>query len=234
MSPDVAGPDDAWVLVPAYNEAATIARVVAELRTVFRHVLCVDDGSSDDTGALARAAGAVVVRHPVNLGQGAALQTGFDYVLRFTPARHCVTFDADGQHQVGDALRMVQRADATGVDVVLASRFLGSTTDMPRLRRLTLRAALRFSQWYDGLEVTDTHNGLRVLSRSAARRITITLNGMAHASEILAIIAREKISYVEAPISVAYTEYSTAKGQSSLNAVNILFDLFLARARNAP
>jgi hypothetical protein len=105
---------------------------------------------------------------------------------------------------------------------------------MPTLRRHVLRGALLFTRLTTGLPLTDTHNGLRVMSRAAARRITITLTGMAHASEILAIIARQKIRYVEAPISVDYTEYSTAKGQSSLNAVNILFDLFLARARNAP
>ena len=95
---------------------------------------------------LADAAGALVVRHAVNLGQGAALQTGFDYVLRHTDAAYCVTFDADGQHRVEDAQRMVQRAKETGVDVVLASRFRGATHDMPRLRGLVLRAGIWFTR----------------------------------------------------------------------------------------
>src|SRR3954467_12348227 len=184
MSPDAARLEATCVVVPAYNEAATIAAVVSDLRAEFDLVLCVDDGSSDGSAELARAAGAVVVRHPVNLGQGAALQTGFDYVLRYTDARYCVTFDADGQHLVGAALRMLERARQADVDVVLASRFLGTTTDMPRLRRLTLRAALRFSQWYDGLRVTDTHNGLRVLNRHALQSIRLTLPRMAYASEL--------------------------------------------------
>src|SRR4029079_3346769 len=127
---------------------------------------------------------------------------------------YVVTFDADGQHRVADAVDMVDLARATGTDVVLGSRFLHRNADpsMPALRRQVLRAALLFTRLTTGLPLTDTHNGLRVLSRPAACVITLTLHGMARASEMLAIIAREKISYVEAPISVDYTEYSTAKG----------------------
>jgi polyprenyl-phospho-N-acetylgalactosaminyl synthase len=233
MSPDVTGSDDTCVVVPAYNEAATIGAVVSDLRASFSCVICVDDGSSDGTAELARAAGAIVVRHPVNLGQGAALQTGFDYVLRFTDARHCVTFDGDGQHLVSDAVRMLERARTEDVDVVLASRFLGTTTDMPRLRRLTLRGALLFSQWYDGLRVTDTHNGLRVLNRHALRSIRLTLPRMAYASELQHAINQHGLRYVEEPVSVIYTEYSRSKGQSNFNAVNIVFDLAARRMRAA-
>jgi glycosyltransferase involved in cell wall biosynthesis len=233
MSPEADDLLDTWVLVPAYNEAETVAAVVSDLRGAFRHVLCVDDGSADNTAQLAREAGASVVRHPVNLGQGAALQTGFDYLLRNTDARHCVTFDGDGQHLVSDALRMVRRAQTSGVDVVLASRFLGTTTDMPRLRRMTLRGALLFSQWYDGLEVTDTHNGLRVLSRHALESIRLTLPRMAYASELQYAISSRGLSYVEEPVSVIYTEYSRRKGQSNINAVNIVFDLAARRMRAA-
>jgi glycosyltransferase involved in cell wall biosynthesis len=233
MSPEAAQSDTTWVVVPAYNEAATIAAVISDLRAEFGSVLCVDDGSTDATAALASAAGATVVRHPVNLGQGAALQTGFDYVLRFTDAARCVTFDADGQHLVDDAARMVERARETGVDVVLASRFLGSTTDMPRLRWWTLRSALLFSQWYDGLRVTDTHNGLRVLSRHALESIRLTLPRMAYASELQHAICQRGLTYVEEPVSVIYTEYSRQKGQRNINAVNIVFDLAARRMRAA-
>jgi glycosyltransferase involved in cell wall biosynthesis len=233
MSPDAEGRDDTWVVVPAYNEAATISTVISALRAEFRSVICVDDGSDDNTAQLASAAGALVIGHPVNLGQGAALQTGFDYVLRFTRARYCVTFDGDGQHLVSDAVRMTERARATGVDVMLASRFLGSTTDMPRLRRLTLRGALLFSKMYDGLQVTDTHNGLRVLSRHALESIRLTLPRMAYASELQYAIGRAGLSYLEEPVSVIYTEYSMRKGQHNINAVNILFDLAARRMRAA-
>jgi glycosyltransferase involved in cell wall biosynthesis len=227
--------DDVVVVVPMFNEAQVIATTVSDLRAVFSRVVCVDDGSNDGSADVAELAGATVVRHPLNLGQGAALQTGIQFALR-TSAAHVVTFDADGQHRVVDAVAMLDVARAQDVDVVLGSRFLRPdlVQSMPALRRLVLRVALLFTRLTTGLPLTDTHNGLRILSRSAARRITITLHGMAHASEILGIVAREQITYLEAPVSVEYTAYSTGKGQSSLNAVNILFDLFLARARNAP
>ena len=226
--------DDVVVVVPMYNEAQVVATVVSDLRAEFPHVVCVDDGSRDDSAEVAALAGATVVRHPLNLGQGAALQTGIEYALR-AGATYIVTFDADGQHRVADAIAMLHLARTKDVEVVLGSRFLQRTTSasVPVARRLLLRAALLFTRVTTGLPLTDTHNGLRVLNRSAARRVTITLHGMAHASEVLGIVARERMRYIEAPIDIAYTEYSMAKGQSVLNAVNILVDLFLARARNA-
>lgn len=225
--------DDVLVVVPMFNEATTIGAVVSDLRRHFPRVLCVDDGSRDDSAAIARAAGATVVRHGVNLGQGAALQTGFDYLLQHSTARFCVTFDADGQHRVEDAVAMVEHAAATGLEVVLASRFRGRIVDMPAARRLTLRAALWFSRWYDGLEVTDTHNGLRVLSRRALSTFRLTLPRMAYASELQSAIARTGLSYGEVPVEVTYTDYSRGKGQSNLNAVNIVLDLVTGRLRTA-
>jgi glycosyltransferase involved in cell wall biosynthesis len=216
-----------------YNESEMVASVISGLRDHFDHVLCVDDGSTDRSGAIAQAAGAFVVRHPVNLGQGAALQTGFEFVATRTSATHCVTFDADGQHRPADAARMVERARATGVDVVLASRFLGSTIAMPWLRALTLRGALLFSRWNDGLALTDTHNGLRVLSRRALTNIRLSMPRMAYASELQSAIATAGLSYVEEPVQVTYTAYSRSKGQGNLNAFNIVFDLAAQRLRAA-
>ena len=196
-------------------------------------MLCVDDGSTDNTAQLASAAGAIVVRHPVNLGQGAALQTGFDYVLRFTRARHCVTFDADGQHLVSDAVRMRDRAARHGrrrhAGVALPGvhhRHAAATAPDPS------RSA-PLQQVYDGLEVTDTHNGLRVLSRHALETIRLTLPRMAYASELQYAIGRRGLTYLEEPVSVIYTEYSRGKGQHNINAVNILFDLAARRMRAA-
>jgi glycosyltransferase involved in cell wall biosynthesis len=223
--------DDVVVIVPVYNEATTVAEVVVDLRARFPHVVCVDDGSSDDSAVIARAAGATVLRHAVNQGQGAALQTGFDHVLRHTDAAYVVTFDADGQHVVGDAVRMVEAARTQGVDVVLASRFTGDSTDMPAARRLVLKAGTGFTKWTAKLDVTDTHNGLRVLSRTALGSIRLTMPRMAYASELLSAIVPNGLSYTEVPTTVNYTEYSRAKGQSNINAVNILFDLAVRRVR---
>lgn len=223
--------DDVIVIVPVYNEGLTISTTVSGLRQTFRHVVCVDDGSTDASADLARAAGATVLRHAVNLGQGAALQTGFDHVMSRTSARHVVTFDADGQHLVEDAARMVRRARETGVDVVLASRFSGETDGMPLARGLVLRAGVLFTRWTAGLAVTDTHNGLRVLSRGALRTIRLEQPRMAYASELLNAIVPIGLSYCEVPTTVLYTTYSRAKGQRNINSLNILFDLAVSRLR---
>lgn len=223
--------EDAWVLVPMYNEATTVVAVVNDLRAHFENVLCIDDGSSDGSAALARAAGAEVVSHAVNLGQGAALQTGFAYLRARPSARYAVTFDADGQHLVSDAVNMVARARRDDLDVVLASRFRGTTHEMPRARELVLRAAVRFTRRTSKLDVTDAHNGLRVLGRRVFTEIELEHPRMAYASELINEIARRGMRVGEEPTTVLYTDYSRSKGQRNLNAVNILFDLAAARMR---
>lgn len=221
----------ACVIVPVFNEAEVLAGVLSELGAHFDHIICVDDGSSDGSAAIARAAGGLVLRHAVNLGQGAALQTGFDYVLRHTSHDHVVTFDADGQHCVADALVMLERARESGVDVVLGSRTAGSTTGQPIARWIVLSAALRFSRWSTGLDLTDTHNGLRVLNRKALSSLRLTQRRMAYASEFEALIARLDLLWLEHPVSVTYSPYSRSKGQGNLNAFNIVYDLFAARLK---
>lgn len=226
--------DDVCIVVPMFNEATSIGAVVADLHQSFSRVVCVDDGSADHSDAVAGAAGATVVRHPANLGQGAALQTGFTFALSDPGVRHVITFDADGQHNRADAERMLQIARDEQVDVVLGSRFLTRIDhDIPPLRRLVLRAATRFTRVTTGLDLTDTHNGLRVLSRSAVEAMDLTLDGMAHASQLLSQVASRKMTYVEAPVSIAYTEYSLSRGQSNVNALNIAFDLAMERLRGA-
>jgi glycosyltransferase involved in cell wall biosynthesis len=222
---------DVCVVVPAYNESRQIATTVSDLRAAFQTVIVVDDGSADDTGTVAAAAGAVVLRHAVNRGQGAALQTGFSYALSLESMSYCVTFDADGQHRVDDAVQMVGAAKRQGVDVVLASRFLGHAEDIPDSRRLLLRCALRFSRLTTGLALTDTHNGLRVLSRLALSSIRLRHDGMAYATELENSIGRHGLTWIEVPTTVMYTEYSLSKGQRNSNAINILFDLAVERIR---
>lgn len=214
-----------WVVVPLFNEAAVVGSVVAELRTVFTHVVCVDDCSTDGSGEAAAAAGAVVVRHPLNLGQGASLQTGIAFALRDERMTSVVTFDADGQHQVSDAVAMLAVLERDGLDVVLGSRFLDERTRPPTLKRLVLRAAVAYSNQTSGVRLTDAHNGLRVLNRKAASSLEIRQNRMAHASEIVTQIGRHDLAWREHPVHVLYSEYSRRKGQSVLNSVNILTEL---------
>lgn len=220
----------AAVVIAAYNEGAVIGDVVADARRLFPNVVVIDDGSRDDTGARAWAAGATLLTHPINLGQGAALQTGIAYACA-AGFDHVVTFDADGQHRPEDAAQMLSRLHAAGVQVALGSRFLGHAENIPASRRLLLKAATLFTRITTGLRVTDAHNGLRVLRADAAAALRIRQNRMAHASEILEEIAGHGFTYIEAPVVIRYTAYSMAKGQSGFGAFNILLDLFLARLR---
>ncbi len=224
--------DRTCVVVPAYNEAEVIGDVVRELRRTFPFVVVVDDASSDETGAAAASAGAVVLRHALNLGQGGALETGIQYGLSVPRFDYFVTFDADGQHRVEDALRMVGLLEERQVDVVLGSRFLAqeAARRVPAAKRLLLRLATRVNNLASGTKLTDAHNGLRAFDRSFARLVRLHLLDMAHASEVTMILARSELRYIETPVSIRYTSYSRAKGQRAVNAVNILFDLLVSRA----
>ena len=221
-------PEDIFVVVPAYNEGPAIGPVVRELREQCYPVVVVDDGSGDETAEVAREAGAAVVRHPVNRGQGAALQTGLAWALR-RGARYVVTFDADGQHAAADIRALVVPLADGRAQVALGSRFLGSTKNIPATRRLVLRLAVLFTRLSSAMRVTDTHNGLRAFTRAAAEQIEITLDRMAHASEILDQIHRRKLVYTEVPVHIRYTDYSREKGQSHAAAFRILADYLLGK-----
>lgn len=221
---------DLIVIIAAFNEARSIVDVVAPLRSRGYDVVVVDDGSMDDTSDNAFRAGASVVRHPVNLGQGAALQTGLTFGIR-GGYRYFVTFDADGQHDADDIPRMLAKMAESGADFVLGSRFLGGAIGMTSARRLLLKAAVVFTRLTTGMALTDAHNGLRLLSREAARAINLEQNRMAHASEILDQVASSGLAYVECPVTIRYTDYSKAKGQSGLNSLNIVIDLVLQGLR---
>ncbi len=216
---------DVWIVVPAFNEASVIGDVVADLRAEFSHVVVVDDGSRDDTAAVALRAGAHVVPHPVNLGQGAALQTGVEYARTRPGAEVFATFDADGQHRVADVVTMIDRLRRDDLDIVIGTRFAGGApTRVPAVKRAVLRAAAWLSPSSRRLHLTDTHNGLRVFDKKVADGLNLTMNGMSHASEFITLIAENHWRIGEEPVEILYTDYSMSKGQPLLNGVNILFD----------
>lgn len=215
-----------WIVIPMYNEATVVGQVIEDLLTTFPNVVCVDDGSTDGSQDVARHAGAVVVQHPINLGQGAALQTGIEYALQDPDLSCIVTFDADGQHRSEDAKAMSERILSGEADIVLGSRFLDNRTKLTRAKRIVLKTAALQLKMSTGLNLTDAHNGLRAMSADAAARIHLTQNRMAHASELVTQIAGMKVRLVEHPVQIIYTDYSKAKGQSLLNAINIVAELF--------
>ena len=215
-----------YVVVAAYREGDVIAATVGTLVERFPNVVVVDDGSPDATSERACQAGAFVLRHPFNLGQGAALQTGITHALE-QGADYVATFDADGQHAVADLEKMLAVLIRDELDVVLGSRFLGETEGLPRGRLVALKAAVLFTNATSGLRLTDAHNGLRAMTAAAAGKLRITQDRMAHASEILNQIARLGLKYREVPVTIRYSEYSLRKGQKVRGSAGILVDLLV-------
>jgi glycosyltransferase involved in cell wall biosynthesis len=192
-------------------------------------VVVIDDGSSDETATVARKAGAIVLRHTLNRGQGAALQTGIDYALQ-RGAEVIVTFDSDGQHQVEDVEALLAPVLEGRCDVALGSRFLSGESRVPLMRKFTLKLGILFTRLVSGIRVTDTHNGLRAFSREAATKIQIRQDRMAHASEILDEIAQLRLRYLEVPTRILYTDYARSKGQRSSAAFRIVWDFLIGKS----
>ena len=218
---------DVWVIVRCYNEAPVVHAVISDLRHVFPNVVGVDDGSCDGSQEAMLRAGARVVRHSINLGAGAALQTGIEFALLDPRAKYFVCFDADGQHRVTDAQAMVVRVRNGEFDILIGSRFLGDAAHLPAGRKLVLKAGRLCERLMSGISLTDAHNGLRVFNRQFASQVDLTISDMAYASELLSLIRRSGLRYGEHPVSITYTDYSLAKGQKSINSVNIATDLLV-------
>lgn len=213
-------PSCVWVVVPAYNEAARLSAVLTSLLGVAANVVVVDDGSNDNTSDIITGFPAWLVKHAVNLGQGAAIQTGISFALR-RGAEYIATFDADGQHDPHDLLKMYEALLASGADYALGSRFLGRAEGIPWSRRLILRAAVYFTRLTSRIRITDAHNGIRMMTRRGAACIGLTMNRMEHASEILDQIARSGLSYIEVPVTIRYSTESLEKGQRSSAALRL-------------
>jgi glycosyltransferase involved in cell wall biosynthesis len=217
-----------FVVIAAYNESAAIGKVVRELLPTCPNVVVVDDGSWDDTWREARDAGALVLRHLLNRGQGAALQTGITYALG-RGAEVIVTFDADGQHRPEDIPAMVAPIASGAVDICLGSRFLEHAQAVPLGRRLLLMGAIVFMRLTSGLKLSDAHNGLRAFSRRAAASFDVQLDRMAHASELIDQVRSSGLPYREVPVQIRYTDYSLAKGQRSSAALRVALDYLIGR-----
>jgi len=205
-------PADVWVVVPAYNEAARLGNTLQDLLTVAQTVVVVDDGSKDDTYDVASQYPVWVLRHVVNLGAGAATQTGITFSLK-GGARFIATFDADGQHDPADLPVLYRVLQERNADVVLGSRFVGEAIGMPRARRLMLRVASAAAYFLCGVWVTDVTTGLRLFNRRAAQSVHIKMNRFEHPIDLLQQIARYRLRLVEAPARIRYSADSLRKGQ---------------------
>lgn len=215
-----------FVVVPAYNEAKNIGRVISGL---FSHglenIIVVDDGSSDNTAEVAKLAGATVLKHEVNRGQGASLQTGNEHAFN-SGASYVVHFDADGQFNPADIAQALGVMKDKNLDVLLGSRFLDSRSQIPWTKKhIVLPIARLVNRFLTGLKLTDVHNGFRILSRPAVEKINITQDRMAHNSEIIKQIKAKNLSYLEYPVEVTYNEY----GQGVGGGLKIILEILQGR-----
>ena len=219
-----------WVIIPSYNEDKAIRQTIKELKLFFPNILVVDDHSSDSTQKILKDTGVHILRHSVNLGQGAALKTGCNFAIEELGAMEVITFDADGQHSPKDARGMLDLRRKKNLDVVLGSRFLRKKENIvPWKRKILLKTAIIFTKYLSNIKVTDTHNGLRVFSSNAYRKLNLTENRMAHASEILDEISKKFMKFEEYPTKIKYTQYSISKGQNNFDSLVIFIDILLSK-----
>lgn len=216
------------LIIPAYNEAAVLVSLLQPISELGYQVVLVDDGSTDDTQALMADLKVHYLRHAINLGQGAALQTGAEYALQLD-IDYLVHFDADGQHDFKEIPQLLAPLIDGKADISLGSRFLDDKTKVPFVKRVVLKAAIFINALFTGLWLTDAHNGFRAMNRKAGSMIMLHESGMAHATEILSEIKRHKLRYTEVPVKISYHQYAQEKGQSIWNAFNILSDLIIRK-----
>jgi len=215
------------IVIAAWNEEKNIARVIKTLKSEgYKNIIVTDDGSQDKTYEIVKKEGATALKHIVNRGQGAALQTGMTYAL-LNGAKYIVHFDADGQHdarEIKDLLEPIQKGE---VEASLGSRFL-KKQDIPWIRKITLKGAILVIFLFYGIKLSDAHNGFRAFSRDAAKKIIITMDKMEHASEIVDKIKKRKIKYKEIPVTITYNEEHLAegrKGQGQFDSINIVLKM---------
>jgi glycosyltransferase involved in cell wall biosynthesis len=220
-------PQEVFVIVPAYNEQSVIREVVQELTVLQYNVVVVDDGSAQSMYPFVQGLPVFFLQHETNLGQGAALQTGVEFA-REHGAVYIVTFDGDGQHNANDIDKLLQPLLNNEADFTLGSRFMeGSQHNMSSGRAKTIQLAKLINYFFTGMKLTDAYNGMRALNKTAAVNVNIVENGMAHATELLSYIKKNKLRYKEIAVSIRYTAYSKSKGLTVWSGFRIFFDILL-------
>ncbi|MFN8288537.1 MAG: glycosyltransferase family 2 protein [Chitinophagales bacterium] len=223
-------PTKVYVIIPSFNEGKVIRQTVAPLIENGYTVVVIDDCSTDNTKQALQGLPLIYLKHEINLGQGAALQTGLEYALT-KGAQYAVTFDADGQHNYEEIPALMEPLLVDRADITMGTRFKRpeDIAQVPPSRKLILKGAIMVNGFFTGMWLTDAHNGFRAMNRTALAKIKMRENRMAHASEILTLIKQAELRYEEVPVNIVYTDYSKMKGQSSMNSVNILIDLILKK-----
>lgn len=210
--------DNIYAVIPAYNEQSNIADIIKKTRKYVGNVIVVDDGSRDKTKAKAEEAGAIALRHIVNLGKGAALKTGCDFAFK-KGAEFILSLDADAQHNPDDIPRFIEKLK--NYDLVFSYRKLSSK--MP--------IVLRFGNWFisnivralHGVSLKDTQCGFRAFSRQAYKKIRWIASDYSMESEMIARVGMQKLKYVQIPIQTIYSD--KYKGTTIIDGIKIVLNM---------
>ena len=220
-----------YITIPLYNDSKMILKVIKSLNDKgYNNIVVVDDGSTDNGYELVKNnTNAIIVKHIINRGQGAALQTGMEIAIN-RGAKYIVHFDSDGQHDPKDIDHMLNTLIEGNYDIVLGSRFL-KKNNIPLKKRILLKGGILFTYLFSHIWLTDVHNGIRVMTIETAKKLNIQHDRFEHASEILDKIKILNLKYTEVPVTIKYTKYSMSKGQSISNSINIAYKLISSKIR---
>ena len=217
--------DKVFILIPVYNEESKIGQVIDSLKSSFKNILVVNDGSTDETRSIIEKTDVIIINHILNLGQGAAISSGINYLKTENAARALITFDADGQHSVDDAVLFAKEIIKCDEDIIFGSRFIQNKANIPYIKRILLIIVTNITNLLTNTRLSDTHNGLKAIKKSCLSKINISIDGFAFESQIIQQVGKQKIKYKEMPTNTIYTDYSKRKGQKLSNGLIIIEDL---------
>ena len=221
--------DKVYILIPVFNEEKKIKSVVTDLSKYFVNIVAVNDGSTDSSRDILESLDVTLLNHSINLGQGAAISTGFKYIQNLMNANAVVTFDADGQHSVEDAKAFAKEILSCDEEVIFGSRFIKNKANIPFLKKIVLSIVVLFTNRFSRTKLSDAHNGLKAIKKDSLKKIDITIDGFGFESQIIHQVSKKNMTYKELPTNTIYTSYSKNKGQKLINGLIILEDLFKSR-----
>ncbi len=221
-----------FIIIPAYNEADKIQATIQDVQQYYSQIIVVNDCSVDRTAKLAKKAGAIVLNHLLNRGQGASLDTGTKYALS-QGAEIIVHFDADGQFLAKEIIKLVQPILDDASDIVLGSRFLDIKSNLPKFKKYFIMPLARlFIKLIYRARLTDPQNGFRAFNRRVGLALNIDNDGAAHCTEIIVKMLSGSWRYQEVSVTVVYNHFGASllagKGRGA-GGINILKSLFLQK-----
>jgi glycosyltransferase involved in cell wall biosynthesis len=211
------------VCIPAYNEAKSVADIIQRAKNYASEVIVYDDGSSDNTNYVAKAAGATVIRHPTNKGYGAAIKKLFQ-AAKEKNVDIIITLDADGQHNTNQIPDIIEPILNDGFDIVIGSRFLRKEDKerVPTYRSVGIKTITKIIGSVSHNDITDAQSGFRAYSKNALSKIDLFEEGMAVSTEILLKAKEKNLLVKEVPITINYDVEDASTQNPITHGVGVL------------